>query len=47
MSTNTDILRPCMEDQYKDQVQALAAVDQDPRPENWQLSPSAVRDFIL
>lgn len=47
MSTNTDILRPCMEDLYKDQLQALAAVDQDPRPENWQLSPSAVRDFIL
>lgn len=45
--SESNVLRPCMEDLYKDQLDALAAVDQDPRPTNWQLSPRAVRDFIL
>lgn len=36
-----------MEDRYKDQLEALAAVDDGPRPANWRLSPMAVRDFIL
>lgn len=41
------ILKPCMESLYQEELAALAANDQDERPTNWQLSPKAVRAFIL
>ncbi len=41
------VLRACMEDQYRDELAALKECDKGDRPANWQLSPLAVRDFIL
>ena len=41
-------LRPTAEQRYADELAALAHWDRDkPKPENWQLSPRAVRLFIL
>ena len=40
-------IKPPMEVRYKEELQALAAVDTGRKPENWQLSPKAVRTFIL
>ena len=45
---NKTILRPTAEQRYKEELDALRLWDQDNRkPENWLLSPKAVRLFIL
>ena len=41
------VLRESIEDQYAEELAALAAHDQGDRPTNWRLSPQAVRDFII
>lgn len=41
------IVKPTMEMRYAGELAALAANDQGPKPQNWKLSPRAVRDFIL
>lgn len=40
-------LRLGMEERYKDELEVLQATDTSPKPENWKLSPVAVRTFIL
>ena len=42
------ILRPTAEQRYADELAALRRWDVgNPKPENWQLSPRAVRLFLL
>ncbi|WP_313706484.1 AAA family ATPase [Massilia sp.] len=41
------ILRSSAELRYRDELERLRAADREPRPEGWQLSPRAVRRFIL
>ena len=42
------ILRQTAEQRYADELASLARWDRNnPKPENWQLSPRAVRLFIL
>lgn len=41
------ILRNSAELRYRDELERLQAADRDPRPEGWQLSPRAVRRFII
>ncbi|MFG1603588.1 AAA family ATPase [Actinoplanes sp. NPDC049265] len=41
------VLRPHAEDQYADELAALAAVDDRPRPPGWRLSPHAVVTYLL
>lgn len=41
------LLRPPVEVRYREELKALKAADSGKRPENWQLSPRAVRTFIL
>lgn len=41
------IVKPTMEMRYEEELKALRANDHGPRPQNWKLSPKAVRDFIL
>ena len=41
------LLRPPVEVRYREELRALKAADSGKRPENWQLSPRAVRTFIL
>lgn len=41
------IVKPTMEMRYAQELAALAARDTDRKPQNWKLSPRAVRDFIL
>jgi MoxR-like ATPase len=43
----TDVLRPHAEQEYADELAALAAVDDRPRPPSWRLSPAAVVDYVL
>jgi MoxR-like ATPase len=43
----TEILRATSEKQYADELAALAAADDRPRPPNWRLSPWAVSTFLL
>ncbi len=44
----TQILRPQMEERYKNELEALSIWDIDnKKPQNWNLSPKAVRLFIL
>jgi MoxR-like ATPase len=45
--TETNILRNSAELRYRDELERLRAQDPDARPEGWQLSPRAVRRFIL
>ncbi|MDG4831519.1 AAA family ATPase [Solwaraspora sp. WMMD1047] len=40
-------LRPHAEQQYADELAALAAADDRPRPPGWQLSPQAVVTYLL
>ncbi len=40
-------IKPPVEIRYKEELDALAASDTGKRPENWKLSPKAVRTFIL
>jgi MoxR-like ATPase len=42
-----DILRRPAEQEYASELEALAAVDKDERPEGWKLSPRAARTYIL
>jgi MoxR-like ATPase len=41
------ILRPHAEQQYADELAALAERDQRPRPPGWRLSPQAVVTYLL
>lgn len=41
------IVKPPAEIRYADELKALAANDPHPKPPGWQLSPRAVRTFIL
>lgn len=44
----TNLIKPPVEIRYADELRALKAADVNNRkPENWQLSPKAVRTFIL
>ncbi|MEV7605631.1 AAA family ATPase [Paenarthrobacter sp. NPDC089322] len=45
--TGTDILRAHAEDAFADELRALEAVDDRPRPPGWHLSPWAVTQYIL
>ena len=42
-----DVLRPHAEHEYADELAALAAADDRPRPPNWRLSPWAVVTYLL
>lgn len=43
----TDLLRPHAEQQFADELAALARVDDRQRPPNWKLSPWAVVTYLL
>jgi len=47
MAENNRLIKPPVEAQYRDELEALAQSDAGPKPENWLLSPKAVRTFIL
>ena len=40
-------LKPPVEARYREELEALQALDTDRKPLNWKLSPKAVRTFIL
>lgn len=40
-------IKPPVEVRYKDELDALKNADRGRKPENWVLSPKAVRTFIL
>lgn len=44
--TTTDLLRPHAEQVYADELAALAAADDHPKPATWKLSPSAVVTYL-
>lgn len=46
-STTASMLREPAEVRFADELQALAKTDSFPKPPGWQLSPRAVRTFIL
>lgn len=41
------LIKPPVEVRYQDELQALRCTDKGRKPENWQMSPQAVRTFIL
>ena len=41
------VLRRHAEDQYADELAALTASDDKPRPPSWKLSPAAVATYLL
>ena len=43
----TNVIRAHAEQQYAEELSALAAVDTRPRPPSWRLSPQAVATYIL
>ncbi len=43
----SNLIKPPVEIRYKDELDALRKYDDGKRPENWVLSPKAVRTFIL
>src|SRR4051812_20122167 len=45
--TAVDVQRRHAEDQYADELAALAAADGRPRPPGWRLSPEAVVTYLL
>jgi len=45
--TRVSVLRQHAEDQFKHELEALAAADDRPRPPNWKLSPWAVCTYLL
>lgn len=47
MSTEPAVLRPHAEQQFADELDALARADDRPRPPNWRLSPWAVATYLL
>lgn len=44
---NTALLRLSAEDLYADELEALAQIDERPKPQNWLLSPWAVVTYLL
>src|SRR2546427_4811335 len=44
---NSTLLREHAEQQYADELAALAKADNKPRPPNWKLSPWAVSTYLL
>ena len=40
-------LKPPVEVRYREELEALRALDTDRKPLNWKMSPKAVRTFIL
>ena len=44
---DTAVQRPHAEDEYADELAALAAGDDRPRPPGWRLSPPAVVTYLL
>ena len=42
-----NFIKPPVEIRYAEEIEALKANDDGRKPENWQLSPKAVRTFIL
>ncbi len=46
-ATAAGALRPHAEDAFAEELAALAAVDDRPRPERWRLSPWAVATYLL
>ena len=42
-----EYIKPPVEIRYKNELDALKSVDIGKKPENWVLSPKAVRTFIL
>jgi MoxR-like ATPase len=48
MKNKLKLIKPPVEVQYAEELAALAALDKDnEKPENWKLSPKAVRTFII
>jgi MoxR-like ATPase len=45
--TDTAVLRRHAEQEFADELAALSATDDRPRPTNWRLSPWAVRTYLL
>ncbi|MBB2893642.1 ATP-binding protein [Flexivirga oryzae] len=45
--TDSTLLRAHAEQQYADELAALAAIDDRPRPPRWRLSPWAVATYVL
>lgn len=45
--SNNKVQKPLMEMRYADELAALRKHDKGKRPENWLLSPRAIRSFIL
>ena len=45
--TMEQYIKPPVEVRYREELEALKANDTASRPENWQMSPRAVRTFIL
>ena len=43
----TGLLRPHAEQRYAEELAALAALDERPRPTGWRLSPWAVVSYIM
>jgi MoxR-like ATPase len=46
-TADSALLRPHAEQAYADELSALAAADDRPRPPSWRLSPHAVVDYLL
>ena len=44
--TEQQWIKPPVEIRYAEELKALKENDTGPRPQNWQLSPKAVRTFI-
>lgn len=42
-----EFIKPPVEIRYREELEALKNTDEGKRPENWQMSPRAVRTFIL
>lgn len=42
-----NMIKPPVEIRYREELETLKALDTGRKPENWQLSPKAVRTFIL
>ena len=47
MKSESAILKAPAEELWARELAALRAIDQNPRPPGWLISPRAVREFIL
>ncbi len=47
MTDNVNVLRAHAEQEYAQELAALAAQDEKPRPPNWRLSPWAVTNYLM